>query len=117
MTRSIAVPPALLVALMVTTATGAGWCQQLAFVSIRDGNPEIYVVNADGTGLKRLTSNAAEDIRPAWSPDGGLIAFVSDRDGDQDIWVMTPRGERQTNITNTNAFDDAPCWSPDGARL
>ena len=45
------------------------------FMSKRDGNREIYVMNADGTGVVRLTDNGAGDWHPAWSPDGGRIAF------------------------------------------
>ncbi len=47
----------------------------IAFHSNRDGNSEIYVMNADGTNPTRLTDNPAEDILPAWSPDGRKIAF------------------------------------------
>lgn len=43
----------------------------IAFVSSRDGNPEIYAMAADGGGVSRLTDNPAEDIEPAWSPVGG----------------------------------------------
>ena len=47
-----------------------GFGTQLAFVSERDGNSEIYIVNVDGTGLTRLTDDPAEDLHPAWSPPG-----------------------------------------------
>ena len=47
----------------------------LAFVSERDGNSEIYVMNVDGTGLLRLTDNPGRDTDPAWSPDGKRIAL------------------------------------------
>jgi TolB protein len=45
-------------------------------VSRRDGNSEIYVMNADGSGLRNVTRAPSNDLRPAWSPDGGAIAFV-----------------------------------------
>ena len=60
---------------------------QIAFVSYRDGNPEIYVMDADGKNQRRLTNRFADDDSPSWSPDGKRIAFVSkafesDRDGE-----------------------------------
>jgi hypothetical protein len=65
---------------------------RIAFVSDRHGNPEIYVMNAGGSGLTRLTSNAAADTDPTWSADGTRIAFVSDRDGVKDLYVMNADG-------------------------
>src|SRR6266446_2687043 len=62
---------------------------QLAFVSTADGNPEIYVINSNGTGSTRLTAHPASDVDPAWSPDGAKIAFQSDRDGSAEIYVRS----------------------------
>jgi TolB protein len=66
--------------------------QQIAFMSQRDGNWEIYVVSLDGTGLRRLTYQAANDGLPAWSPDGRHIAFVSDREGQWAVWALDVQG-------------------------
>lgn len=65
---------------------------RLAFMSRRDGNWEIYVADATGGGLQRLTDNQANDGLPTWSPDGQAIAFVSDRGGVWAVWVMSPDG-------------------------
>src|SRR5207302_2193555 len=56
---------------------------KIAFVSDRDGNFEIYVMDADGSNQTRLTNNPAHDGEPAWSPDGAKIVFVSQRDGNR----------------------------------
>jgi tetratricopeptide (TPR) repeat protein len=66
--------------------------RQVAFMSQRDHNWEVYVINLDGTGLRRLTRSPGNDGLPAWSPDGRYIAFVSDRDGVWAVWVMRPDG-------------------------
>ncbi|HUU97683.1 MAG TPA: hypothetical protein VM487_18260, partial [Phycisphaerae bacterium] len=73
---------------------------KIAFTTGRDGNYEIYVMNPDGSGLTRLTSNAAIDEAPAWSPDGTEIAFQTNRDGNYEIYVMNADGSGQTNLTN-----------------
>lgn len=99
---------------------------KLAFASNRDGNFEIYTMNADQSGEpKRLTENGAFDGHPAWSPDGMKLAFESERehDGkhDREIYVMSADGEvdgrAPTNLTNYEFFDGEPIWSPDGMKL
>ena len=65
---------------------------QIAFMSHRDGNPEIYVMNPDGQNQRRLTNNPASDHSPSWSPDGKRIAFVSKRNWNSDIYVMDADG-------------------------
>ena len=64
---------------------------KIAFVSDRDGNSEIYVMNPNGGGQTRLTNNPAEDIDPAWSPDGRRIAYVANPSGNADIYVRDVR--------------------------
>jgi hypothetical protein len=93
-------------------ATAQAQAGRIAFVSNRDGNWEIYVMNADGSGVTRLTNNPANDLRPSWSPDGKHIAFVSNRDGNLEIYVMNADGSGQINLTNNPAEDWFPSWSP-----
>jgi Tol biopolymer transport system component len=77
----------------------------------------LWIVNSDGSGLKQLTFDGANDMRPTWSPDGARIAFVSTRDGNAEIYVMNADGTGQTNITNDTTDDDTPTWSPDGTKI
>ncbi|MEO6259266.1 MAG: hypothetical protein ABIP63_02915, partial [Thermoanaerobaculia bacterium] len=88
----------------------------LAFVSERDGNPEIYVMNVDRTGLLRLTDHGGYDGDPAWSPDGKRIAFVSDRAGGRDVYVMDADGSNVARRTD-EGLNGAPAWSPDGKTI
>ncbi|SRR6266511_1581296 len=76
---------------------------------------ELYAVNADGSGLTRLTHNASSDDSPAWSPDGRQIAFVSAQRGQEpDIYVMNADGSGRTRLTHNEYVDGSPAWSPDG---
>ena len=88
---------------------------KIVFTSTRDGNNEIYVMNAvDGSNQTRLTNNTDIDEFPAWSPDSTKIAFTSNLD----IYVMNAvDGSDQTNISNNAAFDSRPSWSPDGTKI
>ena len=95
-----------------TEATG-----RIAFVSYRDGNSEIYVMNADGSDVTRLTHNSETDIEPAWSPDGQQIAFTSGRDGNWGIYVMNADGSMPTRLIDEAEIHRSPSWSPDGQRI
>ena len=79
---------------------------QIAFTSDRDGNVDIYLVHADGSGVTRLTNNPARDFWPVWSSDGTKIFFLSDRDdGNGEIYVMNADGAGVTRLTNNTASD------------
>ena len=60
--------------------------KQIAFTSNRNGNSDIYVMNADGTGLRRVTTHAAKEFKPTWSPDGKQLAFISMRSGAGEVY-------------------------------
>jgi TolB protein len=92
-------------------------CKRIAFTSARDGNPEIYSVNADGTGLTRLTYNAAVDDEATWSPDGRHIAFTSNRNGASELFVMNADGSGVRRTAPLHLFVQHPSWSPDGTKI
>ena len=90
---------------------------RIAFQSNRDGDFDIWVMNADGTGVEQLTDDPAIDdpafdSAPAWSPDGSRIAFQSNRDGDFEIYTMPAVGGQATQLTTTMQ----PIGSPTGSR-
>ena len=83
---------------------------KLAFTSNRDGNPEIYVMNVDGSGLRRLTNHPAIDVTPTWSPTGTQIAFTSERSGAPSIWVADADGLGLRRVSFEHS--DRATWSP-----
>ena len=103
----------------------------IVFVSWRDGNGEVYAMDANGSGPRNLTQNPANDVRPAWSPDGRSIAFVSSRSPSSrckpgpdcwrdltpeqsEIYVMNADGSRKRNLTRDRASDDFQPGHPTG---
>ena len=85
---------------------------RIAFTSYRDGNWDIYVMDADGSNQQRLTDNPAVDRMPSWSADGSRIAFVSGRDGNWDIYVMDADGSNQQRLTDNVAPWLGSCLIP-----
>ena len=122
------IPGYLLVAgLCVCVMNGELWLRnglalhhnpQIAFTSGRDGNAEIYVMDADGKNQVRLTNHPTYDFDPDWSPDGTKIAFVSGRDGDRNqIYVMDADGKNPIRLTEGRETKEHPDWSPDGRKI
>jgi len=90
---------------------------RIAFESERDGNREIYVMDAFGGGQTNLTRHPGRDSHPGWSPDGSSLVFHSTRDGNDEIYVMRSDGSEQVRLTNHAASDNSANWSPDGQRI
>ncbi len=98
--------------------------KQIVFASDREGGTsQIYVMNADGTGVRRLTNSKSYDTLPNVSPDGRKITYAVQTGTDQtgitsDIYVMNIDGSNPTRLTRDSiAVNTDPSWSPDGTRI
>lgn len=101
----------------LTCAASQASGRRIVFASGRDGNYEIYSMNADGSGQTDLTLNPANDLDPRLSPDGARVVFESNRDGNYEIYSMNVDGTGLRRLTDDPAYDHAPNWSPDGGRI
>ncbi len=92
---------------------------QLAFVSDREGTPQIWVMNADGSGQRRVTFLGRYNQSPAWSPKGDLISFTSrDEKFVFDIFTIDPNDPKKiTRLTQNQGNNEEPSWSPDGRHI
>jgi TolB protein len=107
------VPRRILTGVAGNQAFAPAWSPEgkaLAFTAMLDGNVDVYVVGADGSGLRRLTADPAIDVSPTWSPTGAFIAFVSDRGGKPNLYIVSTAGGSPRALT-TEQFCDSPAWS------
>ena len=90
--------------------------QWLAYTTAGSPQTDLYVMRVDGTGVRRLTNDAAKDHLPRWSPDSKRLAFISDREGKNECWAVAADGsgkpEQLTFVGTGRAV--FPNWSPDG---
>jgi Tol biopolymer transport system component len=93
---------------------------RIAFSAGPHPHEDVYVVNADGSGLRRLTHDPGADFDPSWSPDGRRIAYRHEGGGGDstaEIYVMNADGSQIRNLTRRPGQDHSPAWSPDGRRI
>ena len=91
--------------------------KKIAFISSRDGNPEIYVMNSDGSEQKRITRTNAGESQISWSPNGRQILFISERDGNPEVYTTNLDGTNQIRLTFNDVIDESPVWSPGGRQI
>jgi Tol biopolymer transport system component len=91
--------------------------RQIAFVSYRDGNSEIYLLDLRTGQLRNLTNHPGVDISPVWSPDGSQLAFESSRNGYQGISVIDLETGVIRDLTGHAYASQSPTWSPDSRRI
>ena len=90
---------------------------RLLFMSERDGDSELFIMNADGTGVRPLTVNENDDWSGKFSPDGSQVAFDGSHDPDVDIFVINVDGTGFKKLTDNESEDAFPAWSPDGGKI
>jgi TolB protein len=93
---------------------------RIAFSAGPHPHEDVYVVNADGSGLRRLTDDPGADFDPSWSRDGRRIAYRHEGaggDSTAEIYVMNANGSHRRNLTRRPGQDHSPAWSPDGRRI
>jgi Tol biopolymer transport system component len=108
--KAIPAPP-----LPTASPTSAVFTGNIVFVSYRDGDEEIYIMNADGSNQTRLTHSQYGDVEPVLSPDGQSIVFVSQRAGGHKLFIMNVDGSNSRQLTDGQSSDEYdPYFSPDG---
>ena len=93
-----------------TDTAPAAYNGRVAFMSNREGHWDIYIVDDDGSGLRRLTQSSANEGLPAWAPDGRALAYVSDQGGQWAVWVMAPDGSDQRQLYEIGGGGLAGDW-------
>ncbi|HEV2757688.1 MAG TPA: hypothetical protein VG318_18155 [Actinomycetota bacterium] len=113
--------PAAAMAVLLAAPAPAAPAQEapgglIAFASDRDGDAEIFVMNADGTDVRQITHNEVADHSPDWAPDGRRIVFVHETgDFNVDLHIVdTTTGEERVFTSWRNWYESDPAWSPDG---
>ena len=94
---------------------------RIAYTDYRNGRPELWLMNADGSGQSFLTADASTSVGAAWSPDDAAVAAIFfDGNGTQQLMVVPADGSHESVVTlepRTTVITGSPAWSPDGSKL
>ena len=106
----------LLALIVMSDSTAQRFEPRIVFASNRDGDWDIYSMDANGDNLLQLTNHPASDEYPGCPPDGRRIAFVSERGVTLDLYVMDSNGMNSVKLTRTppGIDNDHPSWSHGG---
>jgi TolB protein len=101
----------------VFTGRPGPFLSKIAFISDRSGNPEIWVMNWDGSNPTQLTKHGSIAVAPAWSPDGKRLAFTSFLRGGPALFLLTPQEGYLRLLWDKGGVNSSASFSPDGSRL
>ena len=109
----------LLVVMLLVLGCSGSEPDRIVFVSDRDGDPDIYIMNADGTDQIPLTDNGSIDGEPRISPDKKWVAFLSEESGDREInrMKLDDKNAVPERLTHSPGADEMHRWSPDSSRI
>ena len=91
--------------------------RRLVYDAVGDVQEDLWVMNSDGSGRRRLTDDPFKDRSPAWSPKGDEIVFMSDRSGQTDEWIIRPDGSGLMRLTAAPEPMQRPVWTADGKQV
>lgn len=100
--------------------SGASWSpngKEIALTMSYEGDPDIYLMNANGENVRKATAHPALDVEPTWSPDGQKIIFSSGRAPLAHLYIMKKNGESVDRLTFAGRFNSSPAWSPKGEKI
>lgn len=108
--------------LFITNCADAAGSEWLSFASNRSGNLDIYIMNTNGVGVRRLTTNLVRKNNTGlpwppdltWAPDGHFLAYTSNRDGNLKTYIMDTKTREHRRLTDHHESELYPAWSPDG---
>ncbi|HET6348362.1 MAG TPA: DPP IV N-terminal domain-containing protein, partial [Candidatus Krumholzibacteria bacterium] len=91
--------------------------REIAYMSSRTGNDELFIIDRATGNERQLTSREADDFGPSWSPDGRQLAFASNQDGPNRLWVATVDGGALRMLGENEIVDESPVWASDGKSI
>jgi len=100
-----------------TAPTWSPTSREIAFISDRGGTPQVYVMDAEGANVRRISFGGNHFDSPAWSPAGDRLVYVSRVANVFDLFLHNLRKNEVSKLTESNARNESPCWSPDGRHI